>query len=136
MGMRPSFNVQKTTGFDPMVDKTIGNAYETVNYVAENMDKLLEFTPPDIQERYVEGMLGLKGETVTIAVPWDIPMDMIRSSAVQIRDVLSQIYDVASGYFTYTLRTNGLHVTLEDDAPYELQNSVILWTITYGVTNA
>lgn len=134
MGMRPTFNVPREKALDPLVDKTIGNAYKTVNYVAENMDKLLSLTPREFEERFIIGSLGLLGETVTIPIPSDIPVEKIRNSVVQIRDVLSQIYTEQSGLFTVVLRTNGLHVTLKPTSPYELQNSTILWTITYGVT--
>lgn len=41
MGFRPTFDIQHKQAEDPLVDKKIGNAYKTVEYVAEHMDELI-----------------------------------------------------------------------------------------------
>lgn len=132
MGMRPTFDVKHKLAEDPLVDKKIGNAYKTVEYVAEHMDKLLSLTPRATEERYVEGLLGLVGETTVIPFPSDITVTLVRASSVQVRSRQGQIYSELSGIFTAVVNANGLTITLKADAPLILQNSYVMWTITYG----
>lgn len=133
--MRPTFDVVCKKALDPLVDKTIGNAYETVNYVADHMDELLALTPRETDTRYVQGLIGLLGSTATIPLPVDISVNIIRSSTVQLRTIGGVIHNESSGYFTVALSAAGLVVTLKPTAPLALQNSVVLWTIVFGVIN-
>lgn len=136
MGMRPTFDVADKKALDPLVDKTIGNAYETVEYVAEHMSELLALTPRETDTRYIESSVGLLGQTTQVAIPVDISVDNIRSSVVQLRDSTGRFYDLSSGYFEVVLNRTRMEVTLLGSAPLVMQNAKILWTIVFGVTNA
>jgi hypothetical protein len=136
MGFRPTFDVQHKRAEDPLVDKKIGNAYRNVEYVAQHMDEILALTPKGYEDRYVEGSLGLIGETTTIPLPADISISTVRKSEVQIRSIQGQIYSQVDGVFTASVGSTGLTITLKADAPYLLQNSLVMWTITYGVADA
>lgn len=133
MGFRPTFDVQHKKQLDPLVDKKIGNAYATVEYVAQNMAKLLDLTPKGYEERYVKGSLTLIGQTVLIPLPADIDVTKIRSSVIQIRSTLYQIYTEQSGVFSAFVNSSGLSIKLLDNAPITAQNATVMWTITYGV---
>lgn len=133
--MRPTFDVPNKQALDPLVDKTIGNAFDTVNYVAEHMKELLTLTPRDTDTRYIESSVGLLGQTTPVPIPVDIPVDMIRSSVVQLRDSTGRFYDITSGYYEVVLNRTRLEVTLLGSAPLVMQNAKILWTLVYGVSN-
>ena len=133
--MRPTFDVADKKALDPLVDKTIGNAYETVEYVAEHMSELLALTPRETDTRYIESSVGLLGQTTPVPIPVDIPVDMIRSSIVQLRDNTGRFYDITYGYFEVVLNSTRLEVTLLGSAPLAMQNAKILWTLVFGVAN-
>ena len=133
--MRPTFDVACKKALDPLVDKTIGNAFEVVNFVAENMDELLALTPRQTDTRFVQSAVGLLDNTTPVAIPVDIPADSIVQSTVQLRDSTGRFYDTSSGYFEVVLNRTRLEVTLLGSAPLVMQNAKILWTIVFGVSN-
>lgn len=132
MGMRPTFDVGKCKHLmEPMVDKTIGNAFKTVKYVADNMDSLLAYTPNPLKSALVTALTGAVGSQTTLPFPTGVGVREVRSFSVIVRGKSLQLYDLSSGHFTYQLLSNGLYLTLKPTAPTDLVGATILWDLSY-----
>ena len=79
-------------GSSQMVDKMIGNAYDTVKdvadnlplleYLANNMEALIKIANDLSTTSIVLGIAGNPGETVQLALPTDVDQDTITSMSV------------------------------------------------------
>ena len=132
--LRPTFDRPMTTNSPsgtPVVDKRLGDAFPTVQYVADNMSALLRLVPGAISSTLVKGSTWLKGMTVELPLPADIPVTTVVGFTVQVRDQNLVLWDQTSGHWTQRLEGGVLKLTLLSTAPTELQNSPIYWNINH-----
>lgn len=132
--LRPTFDRPMTTddpSGTPVVDKRLGDAFPTVQYVANNMDALLRLVPGAVSSTLVKGSTWLKGMTVELDLPADIPVTTVVGFTVQVRDQNLVLWDQTSGHWTQVLTGGKLQLTLKSTAPTELQNSPIYWNINH-----
>lgn len=134
-------------GFNPLIDKTIGNSFQTVKYVAdyckdiryvaENMEDvyIVAQNMKSIKENtFVTGTTGISGSSVIVPLPTQVDLTKILVSNVVIRSALTgDVYDSSFGYFTCRIASDGLHLTLDGAAPSSVQNSPFVWFLIYNV---
>lgn len=153
MGFRPTFDVPCVNGQDSLVDKKIGNAYDTVKYVAEHMDELIRAAsgggggggsggglPAGYLKTIATGVTGaFPGSNTIIPFPAGVTYENIVESNVQIRSNAGIFVGENANLFTsYAVSSiggqpiNGLYLMLAttNDAQM-LINSAIIWSITY-----
>lgn len=141
MGMR--------TVFDPfgspalLVDKMIGNEYDIVKFVAENMEfirhvqanleALVELANNLKTSGLLLGTTGLATEVTSIPLPEGVLQDHVLASSVLVVGKDGGLYGPDSGYFSVRIQGNALRVTMASTAPIHVQNATVRWFLTYGV---
>ena len=144
-------------GSAPMVDKLIGNAYDTVKtvadklsllqYLADNMEALvliandlgitsndLSITSNDLSiTSTVLGIAGQPGETTQLALPAGVAQDSITSTSVLLDDGVGGLYGFESNYFTFYILNGSLRLTMNPLAPPALAGASVRWSISYKV---
>lgn len=132
-------------GVNPLIDKMIGNSYQTVKfvsgyckeirYVAEKMEDiyLVAKNMATVKENaVVKGTSGIAGSDTILPFPDQVDITKIVSTQVMIRSVLDgALYDSSHGYFTSRVASDGLHLLLSNTAPLSVQNSEIVWFIIH-----
>lgn len=137
------------TVFDPfgsptlLVDKMIGNEYDIVKFVAENMEfirhvqanleALVELSNNLKTSGLLLGTTGLATETTSIALPDGVLQEHVLASSVLVVGKDGGLYGPDSGYFDVRIQGSALHVTMAPTAPLHVQNATIRWFLTYGV---
>ena len=131
--MRSSFYLPENGDYRaPLVDNRIGDAFRTVQFVRDNFDVLQDLAPGSVRQAVVEGATGLRGQSVELNLPNDIPMTRVHGSDVTIRDQAFQLWDATSGHWEEEIQGGRLKLTLKSSAPASMQNSPIFWLISYG----
>lgn len=130
-------------GTDPLVDKMIGNAYDTVALVAKNLQELLYLgqNMDDLSlianslriSTMVEGIAGQLGELVSIPLPVGIQQSKLQSSSVMVTALDGTIYTADSGYFTSYIKDGALKFAMKLMAPVDLIGAPVRWFVSYGV---
>ena len=137
-------------GSAPMVDKLIGNAYDTVKtvadklsmlqYLADNMEALvliandLGITSNDLSiTSTVLGIAGQPGETTQLALPAGVAQDSITSTSVLLDDGVGGLYGFESNYFTFYILNGSLRLTMNPLAPPALAGASVRWSISHKV---
>lgn len=137
------------TVFDPfgsptlLVDKMIGNEYDIVKFVAENMEfirhvqanleALVELSNNLKTSGLLLGTTGLATETTSIALPDGVLQEHVLASSVLVVGKDGGLYGPDSGYFDVRIQGSALRVTMASTAPLHVQNATIRWFLTYGV---
>ena len=130
-------------GSSQMVDKMIGNAYDTVKavadnlplleYLANNMEALIKIANDLSTTSIVLGIAGNPGETVQLALPTDLDQDTITSMSVLLDTGNGGLYGFESNYFTFHLLNGSLRLTLNPLAPQSLAGAAVRWSISHKV---
>lgn len=129
-------------GTDPLIDKTIGNAYDTVALVAKNI-ALIQFLGENMDEltliakglkttTYVETVAGQIGELVSTVLPASIKVADIKSFTVMLRDSTGSLFAGDSGLFNARIEAGATKVALMPAAPPSLIGSTVVWSIVQG----
>lgn len=141
MGMRP---VNDPFGSPmPLVDKMIGNEYDIVKFVAENMEfirhvqanleALVELSNNLKTSGLLLGSTGLPTETTSIPLPTGVLQEHVLASSVLVVGKDGGLYGPDSGYFEVRIQGGALRVTMAANAPLHVQTAVVRWFLTYGV---
>lgn len=142
MGMVSVCNPYGNEGL--FVDKMIGNAYDAVKLVADNMTSVMAIgaaltestigEPLLVQRGLLSiGATGALGSTVTVEPDnLDATPAMMLASYPSIVAADGTKYFSDSGVFTAVVQADGLHLTLKNDAPAECANATIHWFAIYG----
>ena len=130
-------------GSAPMVDKLIGNAYDTVKtvadklsllqYLADNMEALVLIANDLSTTSTVLGIAGQPGETTQLALPAGVAQDSITSTSVLLDDGDGGLYGFESNYFTFHILNGSLRLTMNPLAPPALAGASVRWSISYKV---
>ncbi len=148
MGMRATLD--PLGGPATLVDKMIGNAFETVaavarhlreiKYLSMNMDAVVfaaqtMLTTNPERVAMVTGSTGALGATVSIPLPGGVSIENIRSSSVLIASTDGDLYGIESGMFSATIQgeSASLKFNLSSAAPDVLANAPIRWRLAYEV---
>lgn len=129
-------------GTDPLIDKAIGNAYDTVALVAKNI-ALIQFLGENMDEltliakglkttTYVETVAGQIGELVSTVLPTSIKVADIKSFTVMLRDSTGNLFAGDSGLFNARIEAGAAKVALMPAAPPSLIGSTVVWSIVQG----
>ena len=129
-------------GTDPLIDKMIGNAYDTVALVAKNI-ALIQFLGENMDELtliakglkttiYVETVAGQIGELVSTVLPASIKVADIKSFTVMLRDSTGSLFAGDSGLFNARIEDGAAKVVLMPSAPPSLIGSTVVWSIVQG----
>lgn len=126
-----------------LVDKMIGNEYDIVKFVAQNMDfvrhvqanleALVELSNNLKTSGLLLGSTGLPTETTSITLPEGVTQDAVLASSVLVAGKDGGLYGPDSGYFDVRIQGGALRVTMAANAPLQVQNAVVRWFVTYGV---
>lgn len=129
----------------PMVDKLIGDAFDIVKEVHDNLDYIKAVADtlmisvvgqPLLAQRALfsdEGFAPLAGESTVIDFP-DVSINYkaILASHVIIEGSDGNRYFADGGFFTAYVAADGLHLSLKSNAPGALQEAPVSWFIIYG----
>lgn len=129
-------------GTDLIIDKMIGNAYDTVALVAKNI-ALIQFLGENMDEltliakglkttTYVETVAGQIGELVSTVLPASIKVADIKSFTVMLRDSTGSLFAGDSGLFNARIEAGATKVALMPAAPPSLIGSTVVWSIVQG----
>ena len=128
----------------PLVDKLIGDAYDVVKEVYDNMEYVVavgasirasNVGEPLMLQRIVEttGATGAAGATVVITFDdLDLDYTKIIDSYVTILGSDGVLYLANSNMFSHTISAAGMSLTLVGGAPAAIQNATLKWYIIYG----
>ena len=130
-------------GSSQMVDKMIGNAYDSVKlvadnlqmleYLANNMEALIEIASDLSTTNVVWGVAGNPGETTQIPLPTGVDQDSISSMSVLLDNGSGGLYGFESNYFTFHVLNGSLRLTLNPLAPQSLAGASVRWSISHKV---
>lgn len=129
-------------GTDLIIDKMIGNAYDTVALVAKNI-ALIQFLGENMDEltliakglkttTYVETVAGQIGELVSTVLPASIKVVDIKGFTVMLRDSTGSLFAGDSGLFNARIEAGTTKVVLMPSAPPSLIGSTVVWSIVQG----
>lgn len=127
----------------PMIDKLLGDAFPIVKLVADNLELVTA-----VAEALMNSIVGdpiitqrsiiLDGVTSDKSVATEILFDdpnidykNILVSSVRVEGISHKLYFSDCGYFTSYVDADGLHLTLNTDAPDDLVDCVVQWSIIY-----
>ena len=130
-------------GSAQMVDKMIGNAYDTVKLVADNL-QLLEYLGNNMEAlikiandlsttSIVLGIAGNPGETTQLALPAGVDQDSVTAMAVLLDDGNGGLYGFESNHFTFYMLNGSLRLTMNPVAPQSLAGASVRWSISHKV---
>lgn len=130
-------------GSAQMVDKMIGNAYDTVKsvadnlplleYLANNMEALIKIANDLSTTSIVLGIAGNPGETTQLVLPVGVDQDSVTAMAVLLDDGNGGLYGFESNYFTFYMLNGSLRLTLNPVAPQSLAGASVRWSISHKV---
>lgn len=143
MALVPAINPFTATA--PLVDKMIGDAYDVVKEVYDNMELVQAVGSSIAQSTIGEPLLVQRALTqtgithanvngsVTVELP-DLAMDhkLILASHVAIEGASGKMYFADSGQFTATVDTNGLTLVMSATALADARSAAFTWFIIYG----
>ena len=125
------------------VDKLIGNAYDTVKlvadqlpmlqYLVDNMESLVMIANDLSLTVTVMDTAGQPGQTISIPLPDGVEQDNVSAHSVLLDDGAGSLYGYESNMFSYYIQNGELKFTLSDTAPQELAGAIIRWTISHKV---
>lgn len=128
----------------PLVDKMIGDAYDIVKVVYDNMPYIVAvgaslstsvIGQPLLLQRIVEttGVSGTAGQTVVIPFDdLDLDYTKIIDSYVTLLGSDGVLYVGNSAEFRHNIGPDGMRFTLDSAAGAALQNATVKWYVIYG----
>jgi hypothetical protein len=140
MSMRPSHDPDSAV--TALIDKRIGNAFESVRLVAErlreivylvaNMEAVVTLAQSQERVAYQVAPITALESALVIPLPAPVAVEDIRASEVILVSTDGVIYCADSNLFTSEVSSSGLSVTV-DDADPQLLNGEIRWRLVYSV---
>ena len=139
MGMRTVHD--SYAGDTPLVDKMLGNAFTTVQEVADNLDEIrylaanlaaiIALAESASAEHIitVRGVVGALGSTTTVVLPTGVTVGNINSSTVLLSTPGGTVYSSDSNVFTADIISGSLYLNLLADAPAGAAGSAFCWRL-------
>lgn len=132
-------------GKPPIVDKMIGDAYDTVKHVYDHMEDVFAVAaavkssnvgePLLVQRGLLQtGATGLAGATIEIDFEdlGVVHTNILASHVRIIGNTSGELFFADSGYFTSKITSRGLSLTLDAAAPLEVRQAILQWFYIYG----
>jgi len=131
-------------GCNPVIDKMIGNSYQIVRevqqnlkeirYVASNMEDIHAVATGTVRSQILLTAF-VSGETTEIDLPTDFSIEYIQAvSVIVIRTVGGEkVFSPAEDSFKWKIENGKIVVTLADPAPTDPVSGTIKCLITYQV---
>lgn len=138
----PAYPYWNGASANMLIDKMIGNAYQTVSfvacnmsaiqYVARNMEDIHALATEVRATKVVKQTAGELGSVNNVPMPEGITLDDIVGSSVVLVSTDGSLFDATSGHFSVTVTSVGLVLNLGMGAPAGLAEGEIRWLISYA----